>query len=101
MKEDIDMKLKKIFGLAGVIAASTVLLAACGGNSKSASDDSTLKVGIMTLDDSTEPVWDEITELAERKVLKSNWLSLQITTNQTKPFKMGKLMSTPSNTNIS
>lgn len=70
MKEDIDMKLKKIFGLAGVIAASTVLLAACGGNSKSASDDSTLKVGIMTLDDSTEPVWDEITELAEKKGVK-------------------------------
>ena len=64
------MKLKKIFGLAGVIAASTVLLAACGGNSKSASDDSTLKVGIMTLDDSTEPVWDEITELAEKKGVK-------------------------------
>ncbi|TFH45660.1 MetQ/NlpA family ABC transporter substrate-binding protein [Streptococcus equinus] len=60
------MKLKKILGVASVAIASTVLLAACGG-SKSTSDDSTLKVGIMTLDDATEPLWDKVKELAKDK----------------------------------
>ncbi|WP_286784146.1 MetQ/NlpA family ABC transporter substrate-binding protein [Streptococcus sp. UBA4344] len=61
------MKLKKLFGLASVALASTVLLTACGGSSKSASDDSKLKVGIMTLDDATEPLWDKVKELAKDK----------------------------------
>ncbi|MCQ2963129.1 D-methionine transport system substrate-binding protein [Streptococcus equinus] len=60
------MKLKKLLGVASVAIASTVLLAACGG-SKSTSDDSTLKVGIMTLDDTTEPLWDKVKELAKDK----------------------------------
>lgn len=60
------MKLKKLLGLASVALASTLLLAACGG-SKSASNDSKLKVGIMTLDDATEPVWDKVKELAKDK----------------------------------
>ncbi len=60
------MKLKKLLGVASVAIASTVLLAACGG-SKSTSDDSTLKVGIMTLDDATEPLWDKVKELAKAK----------------------------------
>ena len=58
------MKLKKLFGLASVALASTVLLAACGGSSdSSSSDDKTLKVGVMTLDDATEPLWDKVEEL--------------------------------------
>lgn len=60
------MKLKKLLGLASVALASTLLLAACGG-SKSASNDSKLKVGIMTLDDATEPLWDKVKELAKDK----------------------------------
>lgn len=60
------MKLKKLLGVASVAIASTVLLAACGG-SKSTSDDSTLKIGIMTLDDATEPLWDKVKELAKDK----------------------------------
>lgn len=52
--------------MASVALASTLLLAACGG-SKSASNDSKLKVGIMTLDDATEPVWDKVKELAKDK----------------------------------
>ena len=65
------MKLKKLFGLASVALASTVLLAACGGSSdSSSSDDKTLKVGVMTLDDSTEPLWDKVEELAEEKGVK-------------------------------
>lgn len=51
--------------------ASTVLLAACGGSSdSSSSDDKTLKVGVMTLDDATEPLWDKVEELAEEKGVK-------------------------------
>ncbi|RCW16269.1 O-sialoglycoprotein endopeptidase [Streptococcus gallolyticus] len=65
------MKLKKLFGLASLAFASTVLLAACGSSSSSSSsDDTTLKVGIMTLDDSTEPLWDKVKELAEDKGVK-------------------------------
>ena len=48
--------------------ASTVALAACGaGGNKSAKDDKTLTVGIMTLDDTTEPLWDKVKELAKDK----------------------------------
>ncbi len=64
------MKLKKLFGLASVAFASTVLLAACGSSSSSSSDDTTLKVGVMTLDDATEPLWDKVKELAEDKGVK-------------------------------
>lgn len=65
------MKLKKLFGLASVALASTVLLAACGGSSdSSSSDDKTLKVGVMTLDDATEPLLDKVKELAEDKGVK-------------------------------
>ena len=62
------MKFKKILGIAGLAVASTVALAACGaGGNKSAKDDKTLTVGIMTLDDATEPVWDKVKELAKEK----------------------------------
>ena len=46
------MKLKKILGITGLAVASTVALTACGaGGNKSAKDDKTLTVGIMTLDE--------------------------------------------------
>ena len=46
------MKFKKILGITVLAVASTVALAACGaGGNKSAKDDKTLTVGIMTLDD--------------------------------------------------
>ena len=62
------MKLKKILGITGLAVASTVALAACGaGGNKSAKDDKTLTVGIMTLDDTTEPLWDKVKELAKDK----------------------------------
>ncbi|MGT2906805.1 MetQ/NlpA family ABC transporter substrate-binding protein [Streptococcus dentiloxodontae] len=65
------MKLKKILAVAGLVIASTVALAACGA-SKSSSDSNgdqkkTLRVGIMTLDDATEPVWDHIVDAAADK----------------------------------
>ena len=62
------MKLKKILGITGLAVASTVALAACGaGGNKSTKDDKTLTVGIMTLDDSTGPVWDKVKEMAKEK----------------------------------
>lgn len=62
------MKLKKILGLASIALASTVILAACGGKSNSTKSDTTeLKVGIMTLDDATEPLWDKVKELTEKE----------------------------------
>ena len=66
------MKLKKLFGLASVALASTVLLAACGGSSdSSSSDDKTLKVGVMTLDDATEPLTHSPKHLADTLVSPS------------------------------
>lgn len=62
------MNFKKLFGFATVALASTTLLTACGSGSSSSSDDNTtLRVGIMTLDDSTEPLWDKVTELAAKE----------------------------------
>ena len=61
------MKLKKIIGLAGIAVASTLLLAACGGSSSSSSNSTTLKVGVMTLDNATEPVWNKVEKLAKEK----------------------------------
>lgn len=61
------MKLKKLFGFAAVAALSVAALAACApSSSTSSSDDSTntLKVGIMTQTDATEPLWDKVSELA-------------------------------------
>lgn len=63
------MKLKKVIGLAGVALFSATLLGACGKTSNSSSD-TTLKVGIMTLDDTTQPVWDEVKSLAKEKGVK-------------------------------
>lgn len=54
------MKLKKILGLASIACVPSDF-AACGGKSNSAKSDTTeLKVGIMTLDDATEPLWDKV-----------------------------------------
>ena len=61
------MNFKKLFGFAAVAALSVAALAACApSSSTSSSDDSTntLKVGIMTQTDATEPLWDKVSELA-------------------------------------
>ena len=61
------MNFKKVFGFAAVAALSVAALAACApSSSTSSSDDSTntLKVGIMTQTDATEPLWDKVSELA-------------------------------------
>ena len=65
------MKFKKILGITVLAVASTVALAACGaGGNKSAKDDKTLTVGIMTLDNTTEPVWDKVKEFNQIRLLK-------------------------------
>ena len=63
------MKFKKILVITVLAVASTVALAACGaGGNKSAKDDKTLTVGIMTLDNTTEPVW----------IKSKNWLKTRV-----------------------
>ena len=67
------MKLKKILGITGLAVASTVALAACGaGGNKSAKDDKTLTVGVMTLDDTTEPLWIKLKNWLKTRVLLSS-----------------------------
>lgn len=65
------MKLKKLVAFAAT-ALSVAALAACAPSSSSSSnkDENTLKVGIMTQTDATEPLWDKVTELAEKEGLK-------------------------------
>ncbi len=62
------MKLKKILGL-GLVSVAAFGLVACGSSSSDASseDTNTLKVGIVTLDETSEPVWDKVSELAEEE----------------------------------
>ena len=62
------MNFKKVFGFAAVAALSVAALAACApsSGSDSSGDKNTLKVGIMTQTDATEPLWDKVSELAEK-----------------------------------
>lgn len=64
------MTIKKILGLTTTLAA-TALLAACAPSSSKAdkadSGEQTLKVGVMAFDDTTEPLWDEVTALAKKE----------------------------------
>ncbi|MFC3928198.1 MetQ/NlpA family ABC transporter substrate-binding protein [Streptococcus caprae] len=64
------MKLKKLLGLAGFALASTLALAACSpeSSSKSASSDETVvRVGVMSLSESEEARWDKIQEILDEK----------------------------------
>ncbi|MFC3932020.1 MetQ/NlpA family ABC transporter substrate-binding protein [Streptococcus dentapri] len=58
------MKWKKIIGVLGILALASFFLTACGSKSDSKSE---LKVGVMTLDDATKPVWDKVKENAAKK----------------------------------
>lgn len=58
------MKWKKIIGIITVAIAATLFLTACGSKSSSKNE---LKVGIMTLDDTTKPVWDQVKKDAAKK----------------------------------
>lgn len=62
------MTLKKALGLTTTLAAAALLVAcAPGGSSTSKSDDKTLTVGVMTLSDTTEPLWDKVSELTKKE----------------------------------
>ena len=64
--------MKKVFGFAAVAALSVAALAACApSSSSSSSEDSanTIKVGIMTQTDATEPLWEKVSENAKKEGL--------------------------------
>lgn len=64
-------------------------------------DDKTLTVGIMTLDDTTEPLWDKVKELAKDKGVT---IELKEFTDYNQPneaLKTAKSMLMLSNTFIS
>lgn len=58
------MTVKKILSLLGIVALASLILVACGNKQ---SDEKTLKVGVMTLDDTTQPVWDKVKEKMEKE----------------------------------
>lgn len=64
------MTLKKILGLTTTLAAAA-LLAACapssGKEDKASDKGEKLTVGVMAFDDTTEPLWDEISALAKKE----------------------------------
>lgn len=64
------MTIKKILGLTTTLAAA-VLLAACapssGKEDKASDKGEKLTVGVMAFDDTTEPLWDEISALAKKE----------------------------------
>lgn len=51
------MKWKKIIGILAVVAAAAFFLTACSSKSSSKNE---LKIGVMTLDDSSKPIWDQV-----------------------------------------
>lgn len=65
------MKLKKILGLTALAAVATVALAACGSSNSSSKDgETTVKVGVMTLNDTEKARWDAVEENLKGKGIK-------------------------------
>ena len=65
------MKLKKILGLTALAAVTTVALAACGSSKSSSKDgETTVKVGVMTLNDTEKARWDAVEENLKGKGIK-------------------------------
>ena len=65
------MKLKKILGLTALAAIATVALAACGSSKSSSKDgETTVKVGVMTLNDTEKARWDAVEENLKGKGIK-------------------------------
>lgn len=61
------MTVKKILSLLGIVALASLILVACGNKQ---SDEKTLKVGVMTLDDVSKPIWDQVAKDAEKEGVK-------------------------------
>lgn len=65
------MKLKKVLGLTALAAVATVALAACGSSNSSSKDgETTVKVGVMTLNDTEKARWDAVEENLKGKGIK-------------------------------
>ena len=65
------MKLKKILGLTALAAVATIALAACGSSNSSSKDgETTVKVGVMTLNDTEKARWDAVEENLKGKGIK-------------------------------
>ncbi|WP_161980403.1 MetQ/NlpA family ABC transporter substrate-binding protein [Streptococcus sp. S784/96/1] len=79
------MTFKKILGLTTTLAAA-VLLAACapssGKEDKASDKGEKLTVGVMAFDDTTEPLWDEISALVKKEGVTLNFVQF---TDYTQP----------------
>ena len=65
------MKLKKVLGLTALAAVATIALAACGSSNSSSKDgETTVKVGVMTLNDTEKARWDAVEENLKGKGIK-------------------------------
>ena len=79
------MKLKKVFSVLALAAAAVFTLAACGkSNSSSNGKETTLNVGVMTLNDTSKKVWEKVAEKAKEKGVK---IVLKEYTDYTQPNK--------------
>lgn len=85
------MNFKKLFGFATVAALSVVTLAACAPSSGSKTDENTLKVGIMTRTDATEPLWEKVSDLAEKDGLKLDFVEFTDYSQPNKALANGEI----------
>ena len=85
------MTLKKVLGVTGLAFASTLVLAACSGNKEAAEDKNELRVGIMTKTDATEPIWERVEELANKKGVELKFTEFTDYTQPNKALKNGEI----------
>ncbi|MFU2203937.1 MetQ/NlpA family ABC transporter substrate-binding protein [Streptococcus hyovaginalis] len=84
------MALKKVLGLTGIALASTLVLAACS-NDDAADDKNEVRVGVMTLTDATEPIWDRVEELADKEGVDLEFTEFTDYTQPNKALKNGEI----------
>ncbi|MFU2180867.1 MetQ/NlpA family ABC transporter substrate-binding protein [Streptococcus pluranimalium] len=84
------MTLKKVLGITGIALASTLVLAACS-NDDAADDKNEVRVGVMTLTDATEPIWDRVEELADKEGVDLEFTEFTDYTQPNKALKNGEI----------
>ncbi len=84
------MTLKKVLGLTGIALASTLVLAACS-NDDAADNKNEVRVGVMTLTDATEPIWDRVEELADKEGVDLEFTEFTDYTQPNKALKNGEI----------
>lgn len=84
------MKLKNVLGITGIALASTLILAACS-NDDAADDKNEVRVGVMTLTDATEPIWDRVEELADKEGVDLEFTEFTDYTQPNKALKNGEI----------